>query len=169
MPKLTSAPKRQLRTDKKIYASGPFGELYKITLDHTFLERCKQIQKTLRDAFDLANGESVEGYKKILGKYNRSAFMLIKPNVLEVGVFWEEGWEPLTDEVDRTSKEFRYKSVEKLPNVWFQDHILWKFTTHGEQISSQKWGIKNIDEEDRDLLKSEVARYQKLLDKEASS
>ena len=150
---------------KKIYSTGPFGEIYKISLDDVFLNRCKAIQKILRDNFNLEDGEWVEGYKKISGAYNRSAYVLIKPDYLGVGVFWEEGWETLTDEFDRITKG--YVSIEGLPDIWFQDHLLWKFTPHCDFRSSfDKISLNDIDLEDIELFKKEVDRYTKFLDEE---
>lgn len=153
---------------KKIYSTGPFGDFYKIILTDEFLERCKAIHSVLRSIdINKSEGERVEAYKNIPMEHYRPATMKITPTHLEVGVFWEEGWETITDALDKTTDEFRYVSAEKLPDVWFQEHFLFHFTRRGREGSIREWNIECVDEEDRNLFLAEVERYQKLLDEEA--
>lgn len=141
---------------KKIYSLGPFGELYKIVLSNAFLERCKTIQGLMTTLINLQEGEFIEAYKSIPGKYSGNPYARITPEEITIGVFWAEGWEEFLD---------YDKSLENLPDVWFKNHLLWKFTTHAHRFSSDKLSEAVIDEEDRNQFLEEVKRYQNLMRK----
>lgn len=134
---------------KRIYSTGPFGDLYKITISNKLLNRCKEIQKWIRDS-PLTNKEKrgIEVYKEIRGNYTRQPFLLIRSDTITIEVSWEEGYERIT----------KYDtSIEDLPDVWFSDYLLYKLTDKEHNFEKDKKFRENfykvIDEKDLKILK----------------
>ncbi|MFB0563941.1 MAG: hypothetical protein ACETWM_22300 [Candidatus Lokiarchaeia archaeon] len=153
---------------KKIYTTGPFGESYKIVITDEFLERCLQLREVIR-RLDLKDDEEAQITKKVSAtypppdeEYYRPVYAKIKADVISLGCYWEEGWQTVTDELDysledKTKDEtLLYVSLEKLPEVWFQDHFLWRFAER-----DFRW---QLDEKIRNLTYEEIVKL--LIDEE---
>jgi len=156
---------------KKIYTTGPFGESYRIAITDEFLERCLQLREVVRQ-LDLKDDEYAEITKKVSAAYPppdvweyRPVYAKIRAEVITLACSWEEGWETITNELDYSSddktpkdEELPYVSLEKLPDVWFQESFLWNFA---EEDSG--WKIL-LDEKTKHLTREEIKKL--LIDEE---